>query len=69
MDNTSKEIPEKPDPSIIEALYSDGQDSYDRNKRTRKRRVKHDKKRKLHVKKRQGWTKKSTSMTMYFWIK
>ena len=52
MDDISKEILEKPDPSMVEALYSDDQDSYDRKKCTRKRRVKHDKKKKITRKKR-----------------
>ena len=54
MDNTRKEISEKSDPSIVETLYSYDQDSYERKKRTRKRRVKYDKKKKITHKKRQG---------------
>ena len=53
MDDIGKEILEKPDPLMVDALYSDDQDSYDRKKCTTKGRVKRDKK-KLHVKKGQG---------------
>ena len=53
MGATSKDISTKPDPSAINDLYSDDQDLYDRKKRARTRRVKHDKKKKITCKKKQ----------------